>query len=167
MEIACEVVRRYGEGGDAEQGAAETGKLWNDHPAYQAALAALKRRPTPSGEVVQGEPAAVQKLRRAHDATTGEGRSFTLDEGKEVIAYIDHLASSGAGEGRLLAALAKVMPARVQDGSDYAEVYFADGSTHSTQAMTMNPQDWRDLQTAYDEALATPPHLPPAEGDTA
>jgi hypothetical protein len=43
-------------------------------------------------------------------------------------------------------ALGKIMPIRVHDGPDYAEVYFSDGSKHSTQAMTMNPQDWRDIQ---------------------
>jgi len=42
-------------------------------------------------------------------------------------------------------ALAKLSPIKVHDGPDYAEVYFGDGKGHSTQAMTMNPQDWRDL----------------------
>jgi len=50
-------------------------------------------------------------------------------------------------------ALEKIMPIRVHNGPDYAEVYFADGSAHSTQAMTVNPQDWLDIQAAYD---ATP-----------
>ena len=52
------------------------------------------------------------------------------------------------GLERLLTALAKVMPIRVQDGPDYAEVYFSDGTNHSTQAMTMNPQDWLDIAQA-------------------
>jgi len=50
----------------------------------------------------------------------------------------------------LVEALSKVTPIRVHNGPDYAEVYFADGSAHSTQAMTMNPQDWLDLQAAYE-----------------
>lgn len=54
----------------------------------------------------------------------------------------------------LMAALAKIMPIRVHNGPDYAEVYFADGSSHSTQAMTMNPQDWLDIQAAYDAMLS-------------
>jgi hypothetical protein len=56
----------------------------------------------------------------------------------------------------LIAALAKVMPIRVHDGQDYAEAYFSDGTTHSTHAMTMNPQDWQDIAKAFD-ALPTPP----------
>lgn len=55
---------------------------------------------------------------------------------------------------RLTDALAKVMPIRVHDGPDYAEVYFSDDTSHSTQAMTMNPQDWLDLQEAYEAARA-------------
>lgn len=45
-------------------------------------------------------------------------------------------------------ALSKIMPINVHNGPDYAEVYFGDGKTHSTQAMTMHPQDWLDLQAA-------------------
>jgi len=56
----------------------------------------------------------------------------------------------------LIAALAKVMPIRVHDGQDYTEVYFSDGTKHSTHAMTMNPQDWQDIAKAFD-ALPTPP----------
>lgn len=48
----------------------------------------------------------------------------------------------------LVEAAKKIMPIRVNDGPDYAEVYFADGTTHSTHAMTMNPQDWLDLSAA-------------------
>ncbi len=47
-------------------------------------------------------------------------------------------------------ALRKVMPISVEDGPDYASVYFGDGSTHSTQAMTMNPQDWLDISAALE-----------------
>lgn len=46
-------------------------------------------------------------------------------------------------------ALEKLSPISVQMGADYADVYFADGSTHRTQAMTMNPQDWLDLEASY------------------
>lgn len=48
----------------------------------------------------------------------------------------------------LVEAAKKIMPIRVNDGPDYAEVYFADGEKHSTHAMTMNPQDWLDLSAA-------------------
>jgi hypothetical protein len=47
-------------------------------------------------------------------------------------------------------ALRKVMPISVEDGPDYASVYFGDGSTHSTKAMTMNPQDWLDISAALE-----------------
>jgi hypothetical protein len=56
----------------------------------------------------------------------------------------------------LIAALAKVMPIRPINGQDYAEIYFSDGNTHSTHAMTMHPQDWQDIADAFD-ALPTPP----------
>ena len=62
---------------------------------------------------------------------------------------IEALAETLAG------ALEKIAPITVHNGPDYAEVYFADGKTHSTQAMTMNPQDWLDLSEAlrqYKEA---------------
>lgn len=52
-------------------------------------------------------------------------------------------------------ALRKIMPIRVHDGADYAEVYFADGVTHSTQAMTMNPQDWLDIAAVLAKLTAT------------
>lgn len=58
--------------------------------------------------------------------------------------------AAGTEVARLREALAKVMPIRVHDGRDYAEVYFADGATHSTQAMTMNPDDWRAVQSAWE-----------------
>ena len=61
--------------------------------------------------------------------------------------------AAGTEVARLREALAKVMPIRVHDGPDYAEVYFADGAAHSTQAMTMNPADWRAVQSAW-EALS-------------
>jgi len=56
-------------------------------------------------------------------------------------------------EGGLLEALAKIMPINFENGPDYISVYFGDGETHRSQAMTMNPQDWLDLQAAYDAAL--------------
>lgn len=52
--------------------------------------------------------------------------------------------------------LARMLPFRVEDGRDYAEVYFGAGDqTHSTQAMTMNPQDWLDLGAALPSLIAT------------
>jgi len=55
-------------------------------------------------------------------------------------------------QGALVEALAKIMPIRVQDGRDYAEVFFADGAMHNTHAMTMNPQDWLDISQALAAA---------------
>lgn len=59
------------------------------------------------------------------------------------------LTAAKATIERLVGALEKIMPIRINDGRDYAEVVFSDGSTHSTQAMTMNPQDWRDISDAF------------------
>ena len=78
---------------------------------------------------------ALQAAVRAHDAANG----LRLVKG-EPVAEIE----------RLRLALSKVMPIRVHDGPDYAEVFFADGVSHSTQAMTMNPQDWRDIAAAIN-----------------
>lgn len=55
---------------------------------------------------------------------------------------------------RVEAALAKVMPVTINETPDYAEVFFGDGEAHRTQAMTMNPQDWLDLQAAFDALRA-------------
>ena len=66
----------------------------------------------------------------------------------------DAIADLRARNDALCAALAKIAPIVVHDGRDYAEVFFSDGNTHSTQAMTMNPQDWMDIQAAYEAAIA-------------
>lgn len=55
-------------------------------------------------------------------------------------------------QGALMEALAKIMPINVHNGPDYAEVFFADGVTHCTHAMTMNPQDWLDISQALAAA---------------
>lgn len=55
---------------------------------------------------------------------------------------------------RIEAALAKIMPITFDDGPDYMSLYFGDGETHRSQAMTMNPQDWLDLQAVFDELRA-------------
>jgi hypothetical protein len=44
MKIACKAVMDYGEGDASEAARARNGNLWRDHPAYQAALAALRAR---------------------------------------------------------------------------------------------------------------------------
>ena len=89
-------------------------------------------------------------------------QSDYLDMATAAIAALDrHRAGDDAlreENARLRAvvdALAVLMPIQVHDGRDYAEVFFADGATHSTQAMTMNPQHWRDLADAYDRAALT------------
>ena len=66
----------------------------------------------------------------------------------------DAIATLRARNEALVEALSKITPIVVHDGRDYAEVAFSDGRTHSSQAMTMNPQDWLDIQAAYDAALA-------------
>lgn len=69
----------------------------------------------------------------------------------------DALREENARLRAVVDALAVLMPIRVHDGRDYAEVFFADGATHSTQAMTMNPQHWRDLTDAYARAIDPDP----------
>ncbi len=61
-----------------------------------------------------------------------------------------HIAALTTEVARKDEALRKVMPISVEEGPDYASVYFGDGSTHSTQAMTMNPQDWLDISAALE-----------------
>lgn len=80
--------------------------------------------------------------------------SHIEDQRETLIEAADEITALRTSLATLEAALAKIMPIRVHNGPDYAEVYFADGSTHSTQAMTMNPQDWLDLQAAYDARAA-------------
>lgn len=63
------------------------------------------------------------------------------------------IAQLRARNAALEEAAAKVLPFNVENGPDYASVYFGDGSTHSTQAMTMNPQDWLDLEAALRALL--------------
>ena len=67
----------------------------------------------------------------------------------------DALREENARLRAVVDALAVLMPIQVEAGRDYAEVFFADGTTHSTQAMTMNPQHWRDLADAYARAALT------------
>jgi len=69
-------------------------------------------------------------------------------------AILDAVREVTGQHDALIAALAKVMPVRVHNGQDYAEVYFSDGTNRSTHAMTMNPQDWQDITNAF-KALAT------------
>jgi hypothetical protein len=64
---------------------------------------------------------------------------------EQVEAQSARILALEAEMARLRAALAKILPIRVEDGQDYAEVFFADGVSHSTQAMTVNPQDWLDI----------------------
>lgn len=66
----------------------------------------------------------------------------------------DAIADLRARNEALVAAISKIAPIATNDGPDYAEVTFSDGVKHSSQAMTMNPQDWLDIQAAYEAALA-------------
>jgi hypothetical protein len=49
----------------------------------------------------------------------------------------------------LIAALAKICPIETRNTPDYAELTFGD---HQTQAMTMQPADWDDIEAAYLDA---------------
>lgn len=63
----------------------------------------------------------------------------------------------------VLDALAKIMPITFENGPDYMSLYFGDGDAHRSQAMTMNPQDWLDLQAAYESARGPRPPSHPGE----
>lgn len=56
-----------------------------------------------------------------------------------VSAALEHLRD-------LTSALAPFMPITIRDTADYAELSFG---AHQTQAMTMNPHDWQELNQAY------------------
>ncbi len=66
----------------------------------------------------------------------------------------DHLAEANREIARLREALAWISPIRIEDGPDYAEVYFGDSVKHSTQAMTMNPEHWRTIAALASEPKA-------------
>lgn len=65
-----------------------------------------------------------------------------------VQAFAHHRIAAEEGKAELVEALGKIMPIRVSNGPDYAEVVFSDGTKHATQAMTMHPQDWLDIAAA-------------------
>jgi ABC-type transporter Mla subunit MlaD len=95
-------------------------------------------------EALRGEVAPV-------DAFMSERNEILRLEKYKLEATISQLRARVAA---LEEAAAKVLPFNVENGPDYASVYFGDGSTHSTQAMTMNPQDWLDLEAALRALLA-------------
>lgn len=90
----------------------------------------------PAGKVHLWEPCSAKEA-------TGH---FEKEAGYEYRALYTHPPATDVAA--LVEAAKKIMPIRVNDGPDYAEVYFADGEKHSTHAMTMNPQDWLDLSAA-------------------
>jgi len=74
----------------------------------------------------------------------------TVESLQKIIAEKDQQQAELLAHAEAMAgALEKLSPISVQMGADYADVYFADGSTHRTQAMTMNPQDWLDLEASF------------------
>lgn len=96
----------------------------------------------PDLEPAKGDPTAGM-LRHAADAIESlRAENARLTEGRDA----------------LVEALGKIAPIRVHNGPDYAEVYFADGQNHSTQAMTMNPQDWLDIDAALAKVKGGPRH---------
>lgn len=66
----------------------------------------------------------------------------------------DAIADLRARNKALVASISKIAPIVAHDRPEYAEVTFSDGIKHSSQAMTMNPQDWLDIQAAYEAAIA-------------
>lgn len=126
------------------------------HPSEVREALATPQPPTASvveREAVADEGSIADAARMIASWCDGPARVNVYKAAKQQIAALTARAEPDADEVRLLDALKKITPIRVHDGPDYAEVYFADGSTHSTQAMTMNPQDWRDIGEALSHAL--------------
>lgn len=63
----------------------------------------------------------------------------------------------------LVEAVARILPIRVRNTQDYAEITFGDGSSHSTQAMTMNPEAWEAIEAAQRRAASTTPQPDPRD----
>ena len=139
----------------------------NIHAAQAAELEALRGEVEETAEIAEqdGYSKAVQDI---DVRTGGDGEYYAsmmpgrgcetpqammaniVERFSEKEATISQLRARVAA---LEEAAAKVLPFNVENGPDYASVYFGDGSTHSTQAMTMNPQDWLDLEAALRALL--------------
>lgn len=90
------------------------------------------------------------------EALRGEVERLKDERDEQALLYaktLEQWVALRARNAALEEAAAKVLPFNVENGPDYASVYFGDGSTHSTQAMTMNPQDWLDLEAALRALL--------------
>jgi uncharacterized coiled-coil protein SlyX len=68
------------------------------------------------------------------------------------LAKRDRITQQDAMIAGLVETLEKVLPIGVEDGPDYALVYFGGDGNHSSQAMTMNPQHWLDIAAALAKA---------------
>ena len=116
---------------------------WCDHRAYVAST---------------DDDAFYGKAFQGRCTQCGLGGPVKRTEAEAIAAWNTRHQSGRTGAGEALReALAKIMPITFDNGPDYMSLYFGDGSgAHSTHAMTMHPQDWYDLQTAYEAALAQP-----------
>ena len=122
---------------------------WWDAMALQHKLTALRAQPSPAPE---------PDLYQYHPKTRTNVKHFgaaPLNDMEKEIGWTEtplwKRPPKEPGRERvdaLVEALEKIMPISVEDGHDYASVYFTDGAKHRTQAMTMNPQDWLDIAAA-------------------
>ena len=113
------------------------------------------------GRKIDAQATELAELRAENDALRGEVAPVDafMSERNEILRLEKYKLEATISQLRarvaaLEEAAAKVLPFNVENGPDYASVYFGDGSTHSTQAMTMNPQDWLDLEAALRTLLA-------------
>ena len=102
-------------------------------------------------------------LDQAYIASEGLTPKTDDDSGslETIIKTADRLARRMGGrfvvKGKpadLVEAVARILPIRVHNGPDYAEVTFGDGTSHSSQAMTMNPEAWEAIESAHRRAAA-------------
>ena len=130
------------------------------HPAATGAIVGA-RHPEQIDEIVAAASVKLSDTQAAElEALRGEVEPVDafMSERNEILRLEKYKQDATISQLRarvaaLEEAAAKVLPFNVENGPDYASVYFGDGSTHSTQAMTMNPQDWLDLEAALRALL--------------
>jgi hypothetical protein len=90
-------------------------------------------------------------------ASTIPGRGCPDEDSMKarIVKRFDDMLAAAEHEGkaidRLIAALSKIAPITTRDTPDYAELNFGE---HHTRAMTMMPDDWLEIEAAYQGLTA-------------
>ena len=131
-------------------------------PGYWGSLADAALSAMQGDDTLQPEPPALTRFRNIAAAETGDGRMFTLEDGKEIITYIDRLkAMQGDGwRERAMAALDKAY----DTFSFYAANHAAKGTNEGHAKASANLEMANEMLAAM-KPLPTPPL--PAEGEGA